>query len=233
MLKNKKSRPAHSQIAEYWKDKYISSDYKIIDHFEANAVPVIADWGEPECLACGEFNESIYQNPKYEKFLNQNRGVFRVWNLPEAKNFLQRCHIIPRMLDGENEVANYFLLCKECHQESPDYYDSRYFFAYVRYVRQNRHTIIQNRNKNLLKAVYTLALQMNKNILNLENVFYDSTIKSEKMGLHITSFSVYTIAAAVIDMLDELDLEKVTEIELKAMKKKYLEYGINWDAEEK
>lgn len=69
MLNNKKSRPSHSQIAEYWNDKYISKNFQIIDHYEHGAKSVINDLGEPQCLACGEYNRAIYDNPKYEKIL--------------------------------------------------------------------------------------------------------------------------------------------------------------------
>lgn len=231
MLTNKKSRPSHSQIAEYWKDKYISRDFDIIDHYEDGADPVIEDRSIPSCMACGFHNERIYSNPKYEKYMNQDKETFSVWNLTEAKCILQRCHVIPRMVGGENQVSNYFLLCKECHQESPDYMDTKFFFAYIRHVRYRKFKIFEKRRYELLKACYDLALQMNKNILHLEKIIHDSRFLNDKMSFHITSFSPYTIASAVVDSLEDLDVNSLTKKEYEIINNIYSKYDIDWESE--
>lgn len=231
MLTNKKSRPSHSQIVEYWKGKYISKDFEIIGHYEEGADPVIENYDMPSCMACGYNNQKICFNPKYNKYLSQDKVSFSIWNLPESKCILQRCHITPRMVGGENQVSNYFLLCKECHQESPDYLDTKFFFAYIRYVRYKKFEIFVNREHELLKACYNLALQMNKNVLHLEETLRNSKFFNHKMSFHITSFSSYTIASAIVDSLEELDVNSLTRKEFNEIKKIYSKYNIDWESE--
>jgi HNH endonuclease len=55
---------------------------------------------------------------------------FHCWNCGNEKRFnggndanktrLQRCHIIPKALGGEDTPSNFVLLCSECHQEAPN-----------------------------------------------------------------------------------------------------------------
>lgn len=43
------------------------------------------------------------------------------WNCGEtSKTTIERCHIVPRQLGGEDVVSNLVLLCKRCHNEAPD-----------------------------------------------------------------------------------------------------------------
>lgn len=65
-MDERRSRPSHSKIVDYWKDKYISDKFEIINYKEEGAIPVINDWGEPECWACGLFNYKIYEDDKCE-----------------------------------------------------------------------------------------------------------------------------------------------------------------------
>lgn len=227
MENNKKYSPSRKQIAEYWKDKYISKDFKIIDFYEEGAEPVITDPGEPECWACAMFNHRIYDNPNYDRLINTN-NYMRIWNFPEVR-YLQKAHIKSKMLGGENIPSNYFLLCKECHQESPDFVDNRYFYAYIRYVRKNAYKISKRRNKKMMQAIYEMAYQMNKNILTVDKGFEKIPLVSKKMGLHITSFSLYTHAAAVVDSMDELNLKQLSKEDYNKMQSEFSKYDIYVD----
>jgi len=43
------------------------------------------------------------------------------WNCASVKGIhLERCHIIPHSLGGEDTPSNYVLLCKDCHAEAPN-----------------------------------------------------------------------------------------------------------------
>jgi hypothetical protein len=94
--------PLKSEIAEYW--EALSSLY----------FRCVFDPGEPICWACGYFSQ------RYESTgegFDKNKDVFSYWN---AHKYLERCHILPKVLGGCNCEANLVLLCKECHRESPD-----------------------------------------------------------------------------------------------------------------
>lgn len=227
MDNNKRYSPSRKQIAEYWIGKYISNDFKIIDFYEEGAELVITDPGEPECLACGMFNEKIYDNPNYDRLLN-TENCMRIQNFPEVR-YLQKAHIKSKMLGGENIPSNYFLLCKECHQESPDFADERYFYAYIRYVRKNKYKIMARRDRRIMQAIYEMAYQMNKNILTIDKGFDQFPFAVKKMGLHITNFSLYTYAAGIVYGMDELDLKQLSKEDYEKMKSEFSKYDISID----
>lgn len=58
------------------------------------------DWSDAltNCWNCGEY--------KYSK--------------SQKKTNLQRCHIIPKSLNGADTPDNYVLLCKKCHADAPN-----------------------------------------------------------------------------------------------------------------
>ena len=46
----------------------------------------------------------------------------RCWRCGSAKE-LTRCHIVPHSLGGDDEPANYVMLCRQCHEEGPNVND--------------------------------------------------------------------------------------------------------------
>ena len=226
MAKVKDSVPSRKQIAEYWCDKYISKDFDIIDSYEEGAEPVIADCGEPECWACGMFNEKIYQNKMYDALLH-TKNYMRIWNFPEV-TYLQKAHILSNMLGGKSIPENYFLLCKECHQESPDFKDTRFFYAYIRHTRANVNRVNHRRYNELQRAIHELAFQLHKNILTIAKGVENIGVSQEKMGLHITSISLYTIASAIVYRMDELNSKALSDDDIMKMQEEYLKYDIKF-----
>ncbi|WP_062215707.1 HNH endonuclease [Streptomyces sp. NBRC 109706] len=72
--------------------------------------PRLYDLGEPCCFACGYYSEH--------------------WDKKTAKASweraaLERAHVVPHSLGGDDGIDNLILLCKPCHQESPDWPDPR------------------------------------------------------------------------------------------------------------
>ena len=53
------------------------------------------------------------------------------WRCAHERN-LQRCHIIPRSLDGEESPSNLVLLCSQCHAEAPNVADPEYMWVWLR-----------------------------------------------------------------------------------------------------
>jgi hypothetical protein len=45
---------------------------------------------------------------------------------------LERCHIIPASLGGEDEPSNYVILCRKCHMEAPDVIDSSLMWKFIK-----------------------------------------------------------------------------------------------------
>lgn len=224
MNKSKESIPSSKQIAEYWKGKFISKKFEIINYYEDGAKSVITDCGEPECWACGMFNAKIYDNPKYYELLNTN-NFMRVWNFSEFK-YLQKAHILSKMLGGKSEPSNYFLLCKKCHQESPDYSDTHFFYAYIYQTKGNAVKVTDRRNKEMIRAIYELAFLMKKNIFTIDRGVKNIRLSAKKMGLHITNFSLYTEAAVIVDGMDDLIIQGLSDKDLIEMRKEYLKFDI-------
>lgn len=71
-------------------------------------------------------------NEGYESFLGWwvfdniaecSLGEYFCWGCGVPCNkvsYLEKAHIVPKTLGGKNEPSNFFLLCKGCHEESPD-----------------------------------------------------------------------------------------------------------------
>ena len=105
-----------SDILDFWKDKAITSKGEICLEKEADylsTIPAIIDWGEARCFACGLDSKAEFsQDTKIAKHL-------------------QKCHIIPKALGGSYEPDNIVLLCKHCHEESPDVADSTVLLKWI------------------------------------------------------------------------------------------------------
>lgn len=228
------SPPMHSKIANYWKGKFITKEFRVADKYSEDSIRVIEDFGEPSCMCCGFFNENIYDDPKFD-YLFENGKHDRLWNLRSSKAILQRAHIVPHMLaEGNSGVDNYFLLCKRCHQESPDYADSKYFFAYIYNMR--KRDLLGERIKRINKEMYIMAKSMNKNILSIEKKFKNNNYKLdlnimnlESAGLHGAWQSEYTMIALMVDSMDDLDRINISDEEIKEIRKRYNALGLDWD----
>lgn len=228
MSKQNKSNVRRSQVVKYWANKYLSKNLEVIDYSEEGAIPIIEDLKMPCCWACGCKNYKIYENKEYYPKLLKEQYK-NLWDLSES-SFLQKAHIVPRQFQEKDVPSNLFLLCKQCHNESPDYIDTKYFFAYIRYMREHVLEVQDRRDKELKRAIYELSFKLNKNILSLENIFIDD-LPFNKAGIHVTTFSLYTMAATIVDCMDELDIKKLSSKDIEKIKNEYIKYGLEWDSE--
>lgn len=130
-MKRRAIKTKHSQIFDYWKDKAITKDGTVIlDNFDdKNSVPVVYDWGEPRCWACGQVVNKVFDYETYEKLLISN--VNRIWDYSEVAAKLNKCHIVAHCIGGSDEPENLFLLCEGCHIESPDTENPENFFRWI------------------------------------------------------------------------------------------------------
>ena len=141
--KNPRKNVPHHSIFDYWKDKVIlnNGDIKTIsESFEKISpdeyVRVIYDWGEPCCWGC---DKPIIGKYEENRESTEDVDFQKVWNDKYVARHLNRCHIVPRTLGGEDVPDNLFLMCKDCHEKSPDTVNSGSFFRWV-YDQRKTHT---------------------------------------------------------------------------------------------
>lgn len=103
-------RTRRSAIAEYW----LGSEEGRARLPENEA---LIDFGEPHCFACAWSATGPDEPPE----------LWRVWN----RAALQRCHLIPAALGGEDSPRNLVLLCARCHSEAPDVGDPNYMLNWI------------------------------------------------------------------------------------------------------
>lgn len=126
-------------IFEYWKDKAITEDGRIVteigydgydekEHDGIETIPVILDCGEPSCFACGA-SADFYGCKKYDEYLKDD--VKKLWDDSNVFHNFERAHILAKSLGGGDKANNMFLLCKECHRDSPDSIYTTEFFRWV------------------------------------------------------------------------------------------------------
>lgn len=104
--------PSKSQIFEYWKNRLSDKGLSI-------------DWGEPSCWVCGFHYQSKYDTKRPDA---SREEILRCWE----KTPLQRCHLVPRSLQGSDSVENLFLMCRECHDLAPNTNTPDIFFEWAR-----------------------------------------------------------------------------------------------------
>ena len=123
-------KATHYQIFDHWKKKTLNDFLPNLQRIE----PIIYDWGEPCCWACGK--EAM--PPKEEAAVQESCKIpgwgfdyARLWDSEKVISSLERCHIIPAALGGRDDASNLFLLCEECHKLSPDTTNPASFFRWV------------------------------------------------------------------------------------------------------
>lgn len=122
-----KTMPSLYEIFEHWKDLKLNSQSVVKVHHS------------PACWACGvKVGVKLSSAPGNKDSHHQHQADFnyqKLWN--SASNLLERCHIVPKSLGGNNAPDNLFLLCKSCHSKSPDTDCRDLFLNWVLLQRQN------------------------------------------------------------------------------------------------
>lgn len=195
MANRKTMTTKHSDIFEYYKDKCITENgtveieigYDGYDKSKANvnnSIPVIVDWGEPCCFACGGWTRACIDD--------EDEDLKKLWDSPTVKRQLQRAHIIPDALGGEDTPSNLFCLCKRCHRDSPDTIYANEFFRWV-YHRRKEGTL----NQRVVNKAIAECKNRNVNpaFIDLKEVFGNVY---EKMGSHGSVIEESSYVAALI-----------------------------------
>lgn len=100
------SKPTLFTIATYWDS--VPSGYLDGLHNEVSILNAMdVDISFPQCFACGR---SHHNAKKIE-----GKTIENLW----TSSKLQKHHINPISLGGEDTIDNIFLLCKDCHKDVP------------------------------------------------------------------------------------------------------------------
>lgn len=135
--------PSLYDIFDYWKDKCITEDGEVkiecgYDGYDGHditrSIPVVYDWGEPECFAC--------RKPIPFKVFEKYTELKDLWNFGGKAAGFQRCHILAKSLGGPNKVDNLFCMCETCHASSPDSVYPEMFFRWV-YERRQKGLLLE------------------------------------------------------------------------------------------
>lgn len=70
--------------------------------------------------------------------VDASEALERCWRCGSERS-LERCHIIPRSLGGEDVSSNYVLLCKRCHLENPNVYDPEIMWDWLKAYKENHY----------------------------------------------------------------------------------------------
>lgn len=128
-MNKKRIKTTHFEIFNYWKDYGINEKGEIEKFGDTNLIklnPIVNDWGEPECWCCGKHHlDYLHQE---QKSRTKPMTLKQIWNHKSIKSLLQKCHIVPRSLGGNDEASNLFLLCDRCHRLYPNTISSKHFF---------------------------------------------------------------------------------------------------------
>lgn len=142
------------------------------------------DWGDAEshCWNCGTYKKSK----------------------SSSKIHLERCHIVPKSLGGENTADNYVLLCKECHKEAPDV---KHKSAMWEWLKLNRTAISLYGTYKINKALQMLE---EKDGIKIFEVIKDVGLwqrllecEKDNLGFHGGSISVSTYYYWLKDLIEK------------------------------
>ena len=197
-MSNRTVNTRHSEIFEYWRDKAITKDGDVVLEKDCNfkgTIPVVYDWGEPECWACGRSVKDVYEYKSYDSILKTD--LKEIWNMAKVREKLNKCHIVPHAYGGKDEPQNLFLLCEACHCESPDTINPKNFLKWV-YKRRMKEKSVNG---------YVISEIYRDFITDCEEKGKDPhTIKLDKavMCQHGGRVSQSTVGMALADTCDDI-----------------------------
>lgn len=228
---------SHYDIFNYWKDKKITKYGKVIgikDSKDYTDMIVVVDWGEPYCWACGRPLLSTKEEKEIHKECQTINGFDykKLWNHKKVIGSCERAHIYPRALGGTEEPSNMFLLCPECHFDSPDTTNPTNFFRWVyrkdknsflgydagHIVRKKLNDEIESRGFDADKIIKDLDEDFRFDRFGKNKEFRKDELRNymnKNVGCHFSRVSESSVYMAFADYLIEKWLEKTQGIAIK------------------
>ena len=108
MSEERKSRPMHKSIMQYWKSREASErldQYRFDHRLELEFVDMLK---KDDCFFC-----------------------FGCYEQEESWRSFDRAHIVPAMLGGSNHPSNFVMLCSECHYDNPNTVHEEIYFKWL------------------------------------------------------------------------------------------------------
>ena len=164
------------QISDYW-----------IENNNISELDLNFDWlySETHCWNCGDDKQSK-SNPK--------------------KIRLERCHIIPHSLGGEDKPKNYVLLCKDCHKEAPDCTKPKYMWDWIK---SNKMSIGLSNSYRTQKALILFKKRRGYSFFNISHNFNAEEVSNKLKDVmstmtqtHFNKFSIETIYVQFCETYD-------------------------------
>lgn len=166
-------KTSHYNIYDYWKDKVISPNGEVIDIKDSltwEDKAIVSDDYVPRCWGCGK---PAVRDSHLDEWISKTCGdgdeetqLKRLWNSKETRHLLNKCHIIPGALGGEDKPSNLFLMCSECHRLSPDTIYPSAFFKWV--VRRKKQMLWGRLHPNYALEQVDEMLQRDYNVTLVE-----------------------------------------------------------------
>ena len=193
------------EIYNYWKDKAITKDFEVKLWRECTdedeAVKIVDSPDEIVCWACGILPYKTADTEKIETLWNRD-------------HLLNRAHILAHSKGGEDAPSNLFLLCPNCHAESPDTTNPKNFYAWV-YYRRRYENWTQIYERELEKAANIKKIDVEELMNRCCSLSMDiDTIEkmrmqmAEKCALHGVAVSMSSKMLSFIDILAESTEDK-------------------------
>ena len=199
--------PSCYHVYDYWKDKGILENGEISD---TGGDAVVRNVHLPSCWACGRpvKGRDLLSWDKYDKDPKEQ------WSDKSVNSKLQKCHIIAKQFGGEAVPENLFLLCADCHVESPDTKNRAAFFRWVYRKRQETSHGI-NWKKMLEEATAEIRSRGYEPKQFLRMIGKDECTAVvaeglEECGLHGSAVAESSVVVCVIDAMERRILEKRT-----------------------
>lgn len=209
MKEKRKILTQHSAIFNYWKNKCINKDGSVVleQYAEEGSVPVIKDAGEPMCWACSK--PIITEREDSMPEIPNSRDYAWLWSSKEVKSGLNRCHIVPHAMDGKDTPQNLFLMCGNCHIESPDTKNREGFFRWV-YRRRKGSVMGVIDPVNMVKKINTdledrglpSILEIGKDCPDFFNGSEIYGFLEKNVGTHGAKVAASTYIVAVADFIE-------------------------------
>ncbi len=188
------------EIYQYWKDKAITKNFEVkrweLCEEEDEAVKIVDFPDEIVCWGCGILPYHTADSEEIKTLWNQD-------------HLLDRAHITVRSKGGADDPSNLFLLCPNCHEESPDTTNPQNFYAWVYYKRKYDNWA-QVYRRELKKAAKIKGIALEELFTHSESINMDlDTIEvmrkklRERCALHGAAVSMSSKMLSAIDILLE------------------------------
>ena len=121
----KTQKTKHIEIIDYWCGRVYEGDMGV-------------DWSDTIMVGDKCSNDLLEEQEltweDLEKLEIPSNAKYRCWRCADLRRQgkIEKCHIIAHQFEGKDEPSNYVLLCKYCHEQSPDVVDKNAIWEWIK-----------------------------------------------------------------------------------------------------